>query len=388
LLTILIAAHNAAATIRRAVASCLREPARVLLIDDRSTDDTVRLAKSVGLGASDIIPCDKPGGVARARQTGLDAVDTEFAAWLDADDEWIPGRGARLITRLREGADVVADGIWLHEGLSGRRLRMLEVPGFLAHDPRPLRLFERNYLPGDTQVGFRAQSFRDAGGYDTSVFGPESFDVLLRTLKDGASFAYLSEAGYRMYAYPGSVSRNIARQRAELKKVLQKHAYDEVRKLCAIAKYHQAITGWILVAMAMYRDDWNAALRFVDEIEADCVDQRLVLEPTGPCPLPEAWRCAFYRGTALLYIAGREREALDSLDAAERIAPTAEGANNLGVAYRHLFDHARAHACFVAALRRYSNYRDARLNMAQPNRNHVTTHPLRKLPSRSEYPTS
>ena len=381
----LIAARNAATTIERAVRSCVAERVPILLIDDHSTDHTVRIARDAGKTSLSVVEAPHPGGIAIARQAGLDAVQSPFAAWVDADDAWIPGRADRLLNRLRAGADIVADSIELYDGISGDFLRMLEVPDFLLRDPRPMRLFERNYLPGDTQVAFNVATFRAAGGYDPALIGPESFDLLLRALLMGAEFAYCREAGYRMYAYAGSVSRDIDRQRRAVKNALRKHPYDIVRNLCDAAGYPRGITAWILVSMAMYRDDPAAAIKFIDEACSSTVAWDLVLEPDGPCPMPERWRRTFMRGTALLVLQGANEAALEELHIADRHISTAETANNLGIALRRLGQAKRASECFLRALACYPHYRDAMVNLTNPEKGLITTHPLRRHASRLEY---
>src|SRR5215471_3048016 len=127
-LTILIAARNAAATIERAIRSCVSEPGcTLILIDDHCTDDTVSRATAIAGPSLRVIEAPDPGGIPVARQTGLDAIDTEFATWVDADDEWVPGRAARLLRMLRDGADVAVDAFDLFDGVSGRYLRHLAV---------------------------------------------------------------------------------------------------------------------------------------------------------------------------------------------------------------------------------------------------------------------
>ena len=238
-LTIMIAARNAAATIERAVRSCAGESrVPILLIDDHSTDDTVARARMTSGRNLRVVSAPDPGGVPTARQAGLDAVDTEFATWLDADDEWVPGRMPGMIAALENGCDVVVDSFDLHDGATGNWLRRLAAPLFLQAPNGALRLFERNFLPGDSPVGFRVAAFREAGGYDAAIYGPESYDLLLRTIARGARFAWQDTVGYRIYAYPGSVSRNMTRQRAALAAALRKHSYDTVRDLYA--------GGWLL----------------------------------------------------------------------------------------------------------------------------------------------
>ncbi len=95
--TVILPAHNAAATLARAVELVLlqtRPPAEVIIIDDASTDSTaqviqalcaqhpaepiraLRLAENVGPGS--------------ARNAGWEAATQGYVAFLDADDAWHP----------------------------------------------------------------------------------------------------------------------------------------------------------------------------------------------------------------------------------------------------------------------------------------------------------
>jgi hypothetical protein len=387
--TILIAARNASATIARAVSSCVEDlanqRARLILIDDHSTDDTVALARTAGGARLDVIDAPHPGGVAAARQAGLDAVDTEFAAWLDADDEWVPGRLRRLGAMLANGYDVAVEAIDLHDGPTGARLRRLTAPGFLRGSGAAVRLFERNFLPGDTQVGFRVSEFRDAGGYDPAIAGPESFDLLLRAIRRGATFTFGDVAGYRMHAYPASLSRDVRRQETALAAVLAKHDYDDVRQLYRASGYSPGVAEWAIVSMALFRGDAASALECLERASPANGDPGDVLEPDGPWPFPEGWRRAFQRGTILLHLGGRDREAEDELRRAEAQLPTPEGANNLGVALARLGRAADAATEFAVAESRFPGYFDARENAASAAPARLTTHPLRREPSRHDY---
>ncbi len=384
--TILIAARNAAATIVRAVQSaCSELGCPLVLVNDHCTDDTVARARAAAGDRLRVVSAPDPGGVPLARQTGLDAVETGFAAWLDADDEWIPGRAGRLSAALSAGADVATEAIDLHDGSNGAFLRRLTIPEFVRCEVTPARLFERNHLPGDTQVAFRTALFRAAGGYDPAVYGVESFDLLLRAVAVGARFHCGSEGGYRMYAYPQSVSRNLARQRAALATALRKHDYERVRLLCLAAGESARVAAWVLVSMALFRDEPAAALQFIDVASPAAADPGEILERDGPWPFREGWRRAFQRGTCLLLVGGRDAEAAQELRQAEALEPTAEGANNLGVALARCGQLSEARSCFERSEARFPGYLDARLNREAAMPERITTHPLRRQASRSEY---
>lgn len=384
-LTLLIVARDAAATIERALLSCLSEPGcPIVLVDDFSQDDTVARARSIAGPSLRVLTSPPSGGVGLARQCALDAVETEYAAWLDADDEWIAGRAGRLVGMLENGFDIATESIDLHDGETGEWRRRLTVPSFVRGRAGALRLFERNFLPGDTQVAFRTQVFRDAGGFDPAIRGPESFDLLLRAIQRGARLAAGDEVGYRMYAYPGSLSRNLSRQRAALTLALSKHEYADVHRMYLDAGYSHRIASWALVMLAQFREEPGQALAFLDDASPRNVDQAEILEPDGPWPFAEGWRRAFHRGTLLLQ-QGDALLAAAELGRAEVLNPTAEGANNLGVAFARLGYLSDARAAFDLAGARFPGYVDARLNRETRRPVAITTHPLRRLASRIEY---
>ena len=384
-MTILIAAHNAAAMIERAVVSCLPEAdCPIVLVDDHSTDDTVVRAQAVAGGRLRVLHAPEPGGLSTVRVHGLEAIETEFAAWLDDDDEWVAGRAARLCAMLSAGSDVAVEAIDLLDGPSGAWLRRMTVPAFLRRPGGAVRLFERNFLPGDAQVAFRTRAFREAGGYDPAVYAPD-FDPLLRALRAGARFAFGDEAGYRMHAYPGSMSRNVARSRASIAAVLRKHDYADVRRLYQVAGHDERVTAWGLMSMALFRGEPAAALRFLDEASPASADPGEVLEPDGPWPFHEGWRRTFQRGTILLLLGDAEAAARE-LARAEALEPTAEGANNLGVAWRQAGKLDRSRRCFSQAIDRRPGYADASVNLDAAAPERITTHPLRRDDKRTDYP--
>jgi glycosyltransferase involved in cell wall biosynthesis len=385
-LTIMIAARNAAATIERAVCSCAGETrVPLLLVDDHCTDDTVARARAAYHGPMRVVSAPDPGGIPVARQTGLDAVDTAYATWLDADDEWVAGRMPGMLDALDAGADVAVDAFDLHDGSTGAWLRRLTAPPFLQQPHGALRLFERNFLPGDSPVGFRVSAFREAGGYDPGIYGPESYDLLLRVIARGGRFDWRDTVGYRIFAYPDSVSRNLTRQRAALAFALRKHTYQSVLELYSRADYHPRVAAWATVSMALFRQEPAEALDFLEQASPIDADPNEVLEPVGPWPFREGWRRAFTHGVALLMIGDRPDEAVDACRQAELLDPSAEGANNLGVALNRMGLHDAALESWTLAEARFPGYADPRRNAAGGAVDAITTHPLRRLSSRTDY---
>jgi tetratricopeptide (TPR) repeat protein len=385
--TILIAARNAERTIGRAVRSALKQGNfPVLLIDDHSTDDTVAIARKED---PEIFVVRPPfhGMLGFTRQHGLAFVRTPFAVWLDADDELLPGRVDRLIRAMKDmGTDLAFDSLELVDGQSGVFQRNWMIPDLLCRPPYLYSLFGRNLLPGVGQVAFRTEVARMVQ-YDPEMHGTEDTDIVLRALAVGARVSLVSEVGYRMHTYPASVSRSLGRQRDMYRKVLLKYDYADVKRMLLEAGANKSITAWTLVSMAIFREEYPSALVFLEEA-ANCLhNPRRILEPDGICPLPEGWRLAYHRGTLNLLL-GNIQAARQHLAQAERLYPTAEGANNLGVALALSGDTENGRICFYLALSIKPDYLDARLNLESETPSRITSHPLRHQPARDDYAVS
>jgi glycosyltransferase involved in cell wall biosynthesis len=95
-ITVVIPAHNAAQTLLRALHSVAQQtlqPAEIIVSNDVSTDNTLQLAKEYA--AASAIPMrvlDMPSNVGPGgtRNAAWNVANTEFVAFLDADDQWHP----------------------------------------------------------------------------------------------------------------------------------------------------------------------------------------------------------------------------------------------------------------------------------------------------------
>ncbi|HEX7931706.1 MAG TPA: glycosyltransferase family 2 protein [Paraburkholderia sp.] len=94
-ISIVIPCYNAAATLARALESCRlqAEAAQIIVVDDASTDASAELV----LGYARVDPRIRllrmpfNGGAARARNWGAMHAPHDLLAFLDADDEYLPG---------------------------------------------------------------------------------------------------------------------------------------------------------------------------------------------------------------------------------------------------------------------------------------------------------
>ena len=91
LVSVIIPVYNRAGTIQRAVASVLAQTYRrieVIVVDDGSTDSTVKQLESYGNRIRLIRQMNS--GPGKARNVGIRATTGEIICFLDSDDAWLP----------------------------------------------------------------------------------------------------------------------------------------------------------------------------------------------------------------------------------------------------------------------------------------------------------
>jgi succinoglycan biosynthesis protein ExoU len=112
---VIVAAHNAQGTIRRAVRSALEQKhvREVIVVDDASRDGTSAEARleDDGSGRLATISLPENGGPSRARNIALDRSVAPCICVLDSDDYFLPGRIASLLTAKVGPWDLLADDI-------------------------------------------------------------------------------------------------------------------------------------------------------------------------------------------------------------------------------------------------------------------------------------
>lgn len=221
--SVVIPAYNAAKYIESAIISATRQNVselEVIVVDDRSTDDTrdrVRAMADADRRISMVeLPCN--GGPSVARNAGIAAARGKWIALLDADDSFLPGRLATLMTLGDQiGADLVADNLILADEGDGSEVPMM-APGFLPA-PRAIDLPEfiaRNISAPDaprTNYGFlkplmrRAFLIEHAIRYDEQVRFAEDFALYVDCLRAGARWWLHPDPMYRYLVRPDSLTQ-------------------------------------------------------------------------------------------------------------------------------------------------------------------------------------
>ncbi len=211
LVSIIIPAYNAAQTLERAVQSVLSQdygPMEIIVVDDGSTDGTVDVVRGYGEKVRLIQQENRGAGAARNR--GVAKARGEYIAFLDADDEYLPGR-------LRKGIEpMLADDCVAithcqcilcypdeHRVVDGVRFKQMAL--FLSEllvDP----LYATT--PG---VTMRRSVFEKSGGFDESFLTREDHDLWMR-VHENYPVKFINEPLVVAHKQEGSVSRSRSTQ--------------------------------------------------------------------------------------------------------------------------------------------------------------------------------
>lgn len=200
-LTIVIPNYNHSRFIRQSIDSLLaqtRLPDRVIIIDDASTDDSVAVIKSYAdrFKFIELHTNSVNIGVVKTLNLGLSIVDTEYVAFLAADD-FIENslyeksldllnehRAAPLCTSLSNYVDEQA-----HLIPSPRLAPLGDRPRYLAPD-EVLALLTRygSFLNGNSAI-YRTKPLKEIGGFDETLRSfCDGYAMQLLTARNGVCF--------------------------------------------------------------------------------------------------------------------------------------------------------------------------------------------------------
>ncbi len=107
LVSVIIPAYNSEAFITRAIQSALDQNypnKEIIVVNDGSTDNTQQVLAS--FGSKIRVFNQANAGAATARNTGIKQSQGEFIAFLDSDDEWLPGRLQKCLQPMLDHSNI------------------------------------------------------------------------------------------------------------------------------------------------------------------------------------------------------------------------------------------------------------------------------------------
>jgi glycosyltransferase involved in cell wall biosynthesis len=217
--SVVMAAFNAAGTVRSAIGSVLAQTQpdlELIVVDDGSTDGTAEAVARVD--DPRVRYTSQPNrGPAAARNTGIAQARGEYVAFLDSDDLFLPSYLERSEAALNAtpGAGFAYGDAYVFDDLSGKVRRRSAMARNRPPEPPPidrgaflLELLQRNFIY--VAVTVPRAVLDEVGGFDESLKGPEDYELWLRILLHGYGAAWIPGRPALYRKHGAQLSRNLA----------------------------------------------------------------------------------------------------------------------------------------------------------------------------------
>jgi glycosyltransferase involved in cell wall biosynthesis len=178
-ISVIIPTHNRAHLLERALRSVLAQtlaPREVIVVDDGSDDHTRKLVTENFPDCHYLFQSNR--GVSSARNQGIAAAAGEWLAFLDSDDEWLPGKLKAQREALKQAPDrriCHTEEIWIRHD---RRVQPMK-----KHAKSGGRIFLQ-CLPlcviSPSSVLIHRSLFDEVGTFDETLPACEDYDLWLR----------------------------------------------------------------------------------------------------------------------------------------------------------------------------------------------------------------
>jgi glycosyltransferase involved in cell wall biosynthesis len=195
--SVVIAAHNAAATLPATIRSVLqqtRQDFEVLVVDDGSVDDTEAALRRTTDDPRVSYTWKEQSGPADSRNAGIAAAQGAFVCLLDSDDMWLPTYLQAIAAAFDAdpGAALAYTDAWVLDDDTRRIFRkpamaMQNPPGRPPRDPQDLlvRMLQANFVY--TSATVRRPVLLDVGGFKTFARS-EDYELWVRIAANGHRF--------------------------------------------------------------------------------------------------------------------------------------------------------------------------------------------------------
>ena len=206
--SVVVAAYQAASTVRAAVSSALQQtlpPLEVVVCDDGSTDGTAEVLADLSPAVQVVHQAN--GGESAAKNAAVRAASGDFVVVLDADDLYLPRRLEALswLAQERPDLDVLVTDAVLEVGGRPVRRAYHAAWSFETEDQRS-GVLDRNFVLG--QAAVRRSTWLGAGGFDESLRLTADWDFFGRLLLSGSRAGLVDEVLAVYSIAPGSLSSN------------------------------------------------------------------------------------------------------------------------------------------------------------------------------------
>ncbi len=196
-ISVVLTTHNRMNLLPRALRSIIaqsHQPDQVIIVDDGSTDQTRAMVAQDYPGFDYSFQANQ--GISKARNTGILKARSEWIAFLDDDDEWLPDKLKKQLEYIADHAEaklVHVDELWIRNGKPVRQMK--------KHRKRGGMIFQY-CLPlcciSPSAAVVHRSVFEHVGMFDESLPACEDYDMWLR-IAARYPIAFIDEALIKKY---------------------------------------------------------------------------------------------------------------------------------------------------------------------------------------------
>jgi glycosyltransferase involved in cell wall biosynthesis len=172
LVSVIIPAYNAAATVERTISSVLNQTYSDLdiqVVDDGSTDETAAIVQRLADIDHRITLLRKPnGGLVSARNYGIAHAGGEYIAPIDADDLWHPDKIKKQVAVMRDCGDQVGLVYCWSRAIDERDRVLFDITPWMLRGNVYTALILRNFVSSGAPLA-RRRCVEEVGGYDATL---------------------------------------------------------------------------------------------------------------------------------------------------------------------------------------------------------------------------
>ena len=283
LVSIVIPCYNQGRFIRRTLVSVLQNkyrPIEILVVDDGSTDDSAAVVQAMQLKFPEIkLHAKENGGVSSARNYGIRQAQSEYIAFLDADDLYYPDSLAKRMQVFIEEDEPDLAGVYCPIAVvDDKGHPLMESPLFKPKLPNDRLYYTIKphcpFIPSGAIV--KKSKMLEQGLFDETICPAEDFDLWQKMLRQGGYFRLVRDClvGWVQHAHSASHSqilRHYRQNKRVVDRVFKPHAetpIEQYREGYGQALYHSTVseTASYAALLAVISGEMEAACEIARDV--------------------------------------------------------------------------------------------------------------------------
>jgi glycosyltransferase involved in cell wall biosynthesis len=214
--SVVLPTYNSGNLLPRAIRSVLEQTLsdfELIVVNDGSTDDTIRIVNEIADRRISLINLAKNHGANYARNVGIASASAELIAFHDSDDEWLPTKLELQVSRLNSSDDPLATvvyvlvafshSVWWEDDTSNSTQTVHEGDVFLP-------LVKRYLCPITPQVMIKRSALISVGGFDITLPCYQDLDLFMRLAQTSNHFVAVNSPLVIKHKSDSCISSNVA----------------------------------------------------------------------------------------------------------------------------------------------------------------------------------